>query len=96
MKNNIGYIFVDDGYPDAEEYETNYIRFNMANPADCKRAAGDINNMKSGTRLSDTLVFREIPIDSSDKRRLPRSYRRHRRPKGISRLRTTLKRLLKD
>ena len=56
---NIGYIFVDDGYPEAEEYETNYIRCSAEDPV--------------GPRLSETLVFRDIPLDSVDGRRLHRA-----------------------
>ncbi|MBN2161525.1 MAG: hypothetical protein JXR25_03415 [Pontiellaceae bacterium] len=82
MKNNIGYIFVDDGYPEAEEYETNYIR--------CDNAT----NGNTTGRLSDSLSFRSIPIDTFNEQRLPRSYRRRRLPMGISRIRLSLQHLL--
>ena len=73
---------MDDGYPEAEEYETNYIRCSAEDPV--------------GPRLSETLVFRDIPLDSVDGRRLPRSYRRRRLSMGISRIRLSLHHLLKD
>ena len=84
---NIGYIFVDDGYPEAEEYETNYIRFDLADPGHGRLA--------NGARLSDTLDFRDIPLDSCKENRLPRSYRRRRLPLGISRIRLSFQHLLK-
>ena len=90
MKNNIGYIFVDDGYPEAEEYETNYIRCDIADLGRYRYATANSVDVDTTRRLSDTLAFRDIPIDS----RLPRSYRRRRLPMGISRIRLSLHHLL--
>jgi transposase len=28
----MAYVFIDDGYPEAEEYETNYIEFDATDP----------------------------------------------------------------
>lgn len=96
MKNNIRHLFVDDGYPEAEEYETNYISYNMGDPGSYNRAAETANSMMSASRISDKMAFRTIPLDSYDKHRLPRSYRRRRFPMGISRIRHTLVRLVKN
>ena len=37
-KNNAGYIFVDDGYPEASDYDSNYIRYNTAVPGSYDQA----------------------------------------------------------
>ena len=96
MKNNIGYIFVDDGYPEAEEYETNYIRYNTADPASFSRAFDCANHTKVGSRLSDTLTFRNIPLDSDRGQQLLRRARRNRRTSRMGRIRNTLTRLVKS
>ena len=34
----MAHVFVDDGYPEAREYDNNYIAFDPANSADHRRA----------------------------------------------------------
>jgi hypothetical protein len=78
MKNNIGHIFVDDGYPEAEEYETNYVSYDMKDPGSYHRAMETANRMRPASRLSDTLTFRSIPLDSYSEKQMPRRYPRRR------------------
>ena len=39
--NQMAHVFVDDGYPEACEYDSNYIAFDPANPADQRRALNE-------------------------------------------------------
>ncbi len=93
MKRTIGHLFIDDGWPEAAEYETNYVSYNPADPESYNRIVESANEMRAGSRLSDTMVFRSIPLDSIAPKRLPRSYRRRRLPMQISRIRNTLRRM---
>ncbi|MBN2684819.1 MAG: hypothetical protein JXR40_06030 [Pontiellaceae bacterium] len=61
-RNNIGYIFVDDGYPEAEDYETNYVGYDMQVPGSYNRAAHTASNMLPTSRISDTIAFRTVPL----------------------------------
>ena len=45
MKNTQKYIFVDDGYPEAEEYETNYIRWDETVPGSYQQALVEAKDM---------------------------------------------------
>ena len=92
MKANIGYIFVDDGYPEAEEYETNYVGYNLSIPGSYNRALKDAILLKKGTRLSDTLTFKNIPLDSERGRQISRNERH--KHSGVNRIRKTLARLI--
>ncbi|NLX25140.1 MAG: hypothetical protein GXY61_04145 [Lentisphaerae bacterium] len=95
MKNNIGYIFVDDGYPEAEEYETNYLAFDMKEPGSYQRAEETANRMMAASRNPNTMVFRSIPLTASRKNRRPHSNRRQ-TSMGFDRIRNTLVRLIKE
>jgi len=95
MKENIAYLFVDDGYPEAEEYETNYVSYNMRVPGSYNRAAETANSMLA-SRRSDTMVFKSISLDDYFETRRPRSYRRNRLPMGLHRIRNTFSRLISN
>lgn len=41
------FIMVDDGYPEAEDYDTNYIVFDEADPQDYKRAVKEALETRS-------------------------------------------------
>ena len=87
---------MDDGYPEAEEYETNYVSYNMREPGSYNRAAETANNMLAASRVSDTMVFRPIALDSRFESRRPRSYRRSRVPMRFNRIRDSLTRLIRN
>ncbi|MBN2704509.1 MAG: hypothetical protein JXR23_09890 [Pontiellaceae bacterium] len=58
MKKNIGCIFVDDGYPEAEEYETNYVAFEMQEAESYRRAEETANSMLAASRNRNKIGFR--------------------------------------
>jgi len=41
MKNTQKYIFVDDGYPESDEYDTNYISWDEKIPGSYDRALAE-------------------------------------------------------
>lgn len=48
MKKTQKYIFVDDGYPEAEEYDTNYISWDERTPGSYQKALAEAKNMLNG------------------------------------------------
>lgn len=46
MKENLGYIFVDDGYPEAFDYDNNFVCYDLAVPGSYERALAKANLVK--------------------------------------------------
>jgi hypothetical protein len=48
MKRQTNSIFVDDGYPESMEYDTNYVEYDPADPVDCDAAMAEARRRLSG------------------------------------------------
>jgi hypothetical protein len=55
MKNTTRYLFADDGYPEAEEYETNYIPWDAHIPGSCEKAVAEAKERLKSRRKSRRL-----------------------------------------
>ncbi|OGV62404.1 MAG: hypothetical protein A2283_17915 [Lentisphaerae bacterium RIFOXYA12_FULL_48_11] len=64
--NNIGYVFIDDGYPESCDYDNNYIAYVPKVPGSLKHNFEEINSKQRGTTgdkgvLNILLQPRDIP-----------------------------------
>ena len=58
MKTTKAYIFVDDGYPEASEYDNNFIAYDPAIQGSCKTALFEAETRVSKKGVSHALFFK--------------------------------------
>ena len=42
MKTKLAYVFVDDGYPEASDYDNNFVGYDPGIRGDCERALAEV------------------------------------------------------
>ena len=60
------YIFVDDGYPEADEYETNYIEFDASDPGKIRATICQVKSYLKDRKQIQSYLFNPLYSSLSD------------------------------
>ncbi|NCC52157.1 MAG: hypothetical protein EOM20_13195 [Spartobacteria bacterium] len=63
MKNNIDFIFVDDGYPEASDYDNNFVFYDSSKSGSYERAVKQAEGMKPSQHVMPPIPTAAQPSD---------------------------------